>query len=536
MSNRVYNIMFHTHTISGIIISAALYVIFFTGSISFLRDEINAWERNEPINKDYFATADYDAALKSLEGERSLYGRDISFTHRYFERRVFTSISQSKDTSLQKESKPTGRRGNFMYMDLETNEQKDYEATYSMGEFFYRLHFFAQLNFFGRSGYFLSGLVAFFFLFAVVTGVIVQWKKIVPSFYVFRPKAKWKAIWTDAHVALGIIGLPYQFMFAVTGAYLIIGYTVMLPPVQSLLFDGDAEKLQSTMAYGEPPKFSFVGERLEYPVKMGPFIAETRKKWPELELNTLQIFNYGDKGMHVQLGGSPSFQDRLLGSGYLIFRASDGKLVYQKDPYNDISYVEGATDILRRLHYGDFGGYGMKLIYFILGIVTCFVILSGVMIWLVARDRKAVSECKRNFNSWLVRIYLAICLSLYPMTAILFVLVKLFADDFGDGRRDFIYQVFFWGWLVLSTLFTLRRDNYFTNKACLILGSLFGLMVPISNGLVTGNWPWISFGQGYYQIFVVDIFWTVLSLTTFITVFRLKRKKTSPIRTVPAPE
>jgi uncharacterized iron-regulated membrane protein len=49
MSNRIYNILFHTHTISGIFISLALYVIFFAGSFSFFRDEINSWERNEPL-------------------------------------------------------------------------------------------------------------------------------------------------------------------------------------------------------------------------------------------------------------------------------------------------------------------------------------------------------------------------------------------------------------------------------------------------------------------------------------------------------
>ena len=35
MGNRIYNILFHTHTVSGIVISVALYVIFFTGSFSF---------------------------------------------------------------------------------------------------------------------------------------------------------------------------------------------------------------------------------------------------------------------------------------------------------------------------------------------------------------------------------------------------------------------------------------------------------------------------------------------------------------------
>ena len=49
MKNRTYNILFHTHTISGIIISALLYIIFFAGSFSFFRDEIVNWERNDVV-------------------------------------------------------------------------------------------------------------------------------------------------------------------------------------------------------------------------------------------------------------------------------------------------------------------------------------------------------------------------------------------------------------------------------------------------------------------------------------------------------
>ena len=46
MNIRRYNIYFHTHTISGIIICALLYVIFFAGSFTFFREEISAWQKN----------------------------------------------------------------------------------------------------------------------------------------------------------------------------------------------------------------------------------------------------------------------------------------------------------------------------------------------------------------------------------------------------------------------------------------------------------------------------------------------------------
>ena len=525
MAKRVYNIIFHTHTISGIIISAALYVIFFTGSISFLRDEINAWERNEPIVEDYFNRANFDKALEVLGEERELYGRDLTFSHRYFERRVGASMTRSKDTTI-KDSPGKGRRGNFFYMDMDSFKKQDYVSNYSLGEFFYRLHFFAQLNFFGRSGYFLAGLVAFFFLFAVITGVIVHWKKIIQSFYVFRPNAKGKTIWTDAHVALGMIGLPYQFMFALTGTYLIVGYMVMLPPVETIMFGGDSKKLQEAMQYEAVEEYGFDGQRLHGETKISQFIDSTLVRWPELQLNGLKIFNYGDTNMHVKVSGSPLYSDELLGTGHLTYRVRDGKLVHQKDPYNNISYAEGAPDLLRRLHYGDFGGYGMKLVYLVLGFITCFVILSGVLIWLVARKNKSVSEAKQRFNKWLVHIYMAICLSLYPITAIAFIAMKLFADNTEIPRMTFLYRVFFWGWLAFIVFFILKRNDRFTNTASLLLGGILGLFVPISNGIVTGNWPWVSWSKGYSQIFVVDVFWLALSLTAFAVLLKLRNSGT----------
>lgn len=521
MTNRVYNILFHTHTISGIIISALLYVIFFTGSISFLRDEINAWERNEPIGNDYFGSIDFDTAIEKLEAEENLYSKDLTFSHRYYEKRIAAFFSRPKDTSLIQD-KGQGRRRGFFYLDAQTNTRTDYTTNYSMGEFFYRLHFFAQLNFFGRSGYFLSGMVALFFLFAVITGVLVHWKKIVPSFYVFRPKAKWKTIWTDAHVGLGLIGLPYQFMFAVTGAFLIIGYTVMLPPVQKALYNDDPTEFAKATQEGDVKEYAFAGQKTEYQVSYNDLIRRTKEKWPDLVVNQLKVINYGDKNMHVQVGGSPRFEKELIGAGFVTYRASDAMEVDSKDPY-DVSYVQGANDILRRLHYGDYGGYGMKIIYLVLGFISCFVIISGVLIWLVARDKKNVPAYKRRFNSWLVRIYLALCLGLFPVTAFTFIAVKLSSNFELADRRAFINETFFWSWLVVSFLLILKKDHYSINKLCLISGGILSLLIPLANGYVSGNWVWVSIAKGYSQLAVVDLFWLVIGVISLLVVTKLKK-------------
>ncbi len=527
MSQRLYNIFFHTHTISGIIISALLYVIFFTGSISFLRDEINAWQRNQPIEKNYFNTIDFDKALDTMAYDHELYGRDITFSHRYFERRVTTSFTASKDSSIV--DKSSGRRGNYFYMDMESYDKKDYMENYSLGEFFYRLHFFAQLNFFRTSGYFLAGLVAFFFLFAVITGVIVHWKKIISSFYVFRPKAKWKTIWTDAHVALGMIGLPYQFMFAVTGCYLIIGYTVMLPPVQEYVFDHQPEKIQEALDFTPSVPNKFQGDKLQKEVSINKMITKTLAQWPDLIIDQLEISNYQDKGMYVTISGTPGFNHSLGGVAYITYLGEDYSIIAQKSIDQPVGYAQGAFNILRRLHYGDFGGYGLKLIYLILGFITCFVILSGVHIWLVARNKKTVSNYKRKFNFWLVQVYTATCLSLFPVTALSFVVMKLTHQI---GGRELLYPLFFYSWLALVLFFLFRRNNYFTNKICLLSGGVLSILVPISNGIITGNWLWIAASRGYDQLLVIDLFWLLCGLTSFAVLIKMKKHSTAPVKII----
>ncbi len=525
MGQRLYNVFFHTHTVSGIIISAALYVIFFAGSLSFLRDEINAWQRNEPVTDDFFHTADFDRALDSLALEKDLYGRDFSINQHFQEQRLAVSMSPSKDTTAIKSEEKSGRN-DFFYLDMEKFSAIDYDTNYSLGEFLYRLHFFAQLNLWGRSGYLLAGFVAFFFLFAILTGIIVHWKKVRSNFYVFRPGAKWKTIWTDAHVGLGVIGLPYQFMFAVTGCYLLLGYAVMLPPVQALFYSDKPQQFAEALQFEDNFSPAFKGEKLASIPSLNDLVQQTHERWPEARFLDLEVKNYGDTGMYVTVHCAPPYEDALLATGYIRYRAQDGKVTEIENPNTTPNYRHGSVSLMKRLHYGDYGGYGMKLIYLVFGFVTCFVIISGVMIWLVARDKKAVALAKRRFNNWLGRIYLSVCLSMYPVTAFTFVVVKCVGESPVGSPKLFIYQVFFWSWLLLSLVLVLRRNLYSINKICLLLGSILAFTVPVCNGIMTGNWLWVSWQQGYTQIFVVDLFWWIMGLTSIAVFFKLSRKAT----------
>tara|TARA_R110002049_G_scaffold116110_1_gene268478 strand:+ start:42050 stop:43606 length:1557 start_codon:yes stop_codon:yes gene_type:complete len=512
MKNRTYNILFHTHTVSGIVISVVLYVIFFAGSFSFFRDEIINWERNESVEITDAIQLDFDTALDTLNSQYNLYGRDIEIRKTHQEQRVNISLGASKDTLATEDTKTS----KFLYLDTKNYAQNSYIESYSLGEFLYRLHFFAQIPY--PVGYYLSGFVAFFFLFAIITGVLVHWRKIVSNFFIFRPLQKLKTLWTDAHTALGMLGLPFQFVYAVTGAFFMIKLLIVAPNVM-VLYDGNETKLYDDLEYNHP-HFKLGKNTLTTAFSANTYIEKTQALWDDFNVTEMHIFNYGNENMHVLVSGHIDCSDKFTGIGDAIYKVGSGVLVSKKDPIENTSYLDGVKNTLYRLHFGDYGGYALKIISFILGLISCFVIISGVMIWLVARDKKKIPEKKRRFNERVVRVYLAICLSMYPITAASFIAVKAFQPV----DKSFIYSFYFMGWLLLSIFFIIKKDLNFINKYTLLSGSILGFLIPIVNGCVTKNWIWKSFANKQFQIFFIDAFWVVLSIISMWIYFKLSKK------------
>ncbi|MDC6362564.1 MULTISPECIES: PepSY-associated TM helix domain-containing protein [Flavobacteriaceae] len=512
MGNRIYNILFHTHTVSGIVISVALYVIFFTGSFSFFRDEIANWQRGHDVSQEDAIVTSMDSLLTHISKEYNLLGRDVEISHYYNERSVNVNLGASKDSLASEEDQTRG----FFYLDTSDKSKRDYVGSYHLGEFLYRLHFLDQIPYpYGR---YLAGLVAFFFLFAILTGILVHWNKIVSNFYVFRPWAKIKAMWTDAHTALGVIGFPFQFVYAVTGAFFLLKGILMLPLVAGL-YDGDQNQLFEDLEYNHP-EYTYQNEKLDKSIHLDPLIANLKEEWQDFKVTEAHIFNYGDTNMHVALSGHMGYSTKLNGLGHRIYKIADGSIVEEKMPITNNSYLDGVKNMMFRLHFGDYAGNGLRLISFILGLVSCFVILSGIMIWLVARDKKNIPEKRRKFNHQVANIYMAICLTLYPVTAVEFIVVK-FAEEV---NRAFLYRTYFPIWLVATLFFIFKKNIGFTNKWTLLSGSILALMVPIANGISSGNWMWVSYNNGHHHILLIDLIWMVLGLITlWVALFKLKK-------------
>ncbi|RYG02982.1 MAG: PepSY domain-containing protein [Chitinophagaceae bacterium] len=510
MNQRNYNIFFHTHTISGIIISLVLFVIFFAGSFAFFRSQISHWQHNQP-DRHAVKLVDYNRMTDSVTVQLNPKARDLSFYSDPYSSTIYFSASAPKDTTL---------KGGQEYADIDANtfvrHKAVYEQAYDLGEFLYRLHYLAQIPY--PYGYYLSGGVAFIFLFALITGLLVHWQKIVSNFYVFRPWEKLKTLWTDLHTALGVISFPYMLIFAITGANLLISAPLFNDQVNK--FESGFKKQKSEDGI-EGHNVPYLSKLLEKPVDLNAVADAARMIWGDsVVVNHLEVINYGDQSMQVHVGGVMDPSLRFAGEGELIFNVADGKILKHTDPRDAMSYSVIANELLYRLHYATYGGLATKFLYFILGLVVCIVIVSGVRIWLVARDKDNVPAHKRMFNNWLARIYMAVAAGMLPVTAAAFIVVKFFPDE----GMYFIFQIYFLSWLAVSVVLILTKDLNRINKYSLLATALVGSAIPVINGFVTGNWMWISHRSGYKDVFLIDLLWLIIALCCFIAWRRTGKK------------
>lgn len=535
MKIRNYNIYFNTHTISGIIICAILYVIFFAGSFSFFKDEISAWQKNRSAYTHQATANDYDFVLDSLHAAHNLMGRDLTFYIQDNDVQAYVNMSASQDTTVKRkaaaqpprEGRGRGRgRGNgdaaYFQYDFQRKQPASYAESYDMGEFLYRLHFLAQLNqvpirIGTPFGYLVAGIVSFLFLFALITGLLLHWDKIVSNFFTFRPWNKWKTVWTDMHTALGVIGFPFQLMYAVTGVVLIIN-TVLILPFSKFLYDGDSQKLYTELGYNDGTTYEYRYQPLPGRIALNPYLKQVADRWPDSHVSRIYVKNYGDESMHIAIEATPNFRSNFAGVGKIVFHPATQSIVHEKSPVGSASYVDRVKALVYRLHFGDFGGYPVKVTFFVLGIMGCLVIISGILIWLVARDKKNIPAHKRKFNFWAANVFLAICLTMLPVTALTFIAIKLHPA----ADQAFIYRVYFYSWLALSLVYVARRNLRVTNRETLLVGGLLALCIPVVNGIVTGNWLWNAQRMGAMDIFLVDFLWLAIGVVSLIACYRIR--------------
>jgi uncharacterized iron-regulated membrane protein len=514
LSPRAYNIVFHTHTVSGILISVILFVIFFAGAFSLYRQEIYQWENPEariPVIDDI----DYERLIYRLNLKHPGVNDadEIRMIFPTSAKPVYTIYVPITDSS-----------GATVFFTFEYNPVSDSITDFSdkeevtVGNTLYRLHYLDQLPLY--IGRYIAGIVALFFVFAVFTGVLIHWKNIVSKFYAFSFKNLKKQFWQNAHTVFAVIGLPFQLMYAVTGAFYMLSLLVLLPTVL-VLYDGNQDKLLTTLFPAEAfhEHHQNVDDNVTSTYNASTIasgISMIKADYPGYTMEHIELINPGTN--HTLLGAE--LVDTLAFNRYgtVVFDLTGNTYRLQLPPGSK-NYQQSLLQGITRLHFGNFGGLFIKAIYFILSIFTCFVIISGVLIWKEARNKPAYTPRQRRFHHRVTITYLSVCFSLFPATAILFIGEQLFAA--GMGHSEAVNTLFFASWLVLSIAGYLLKTEKQILRWTLISAGILGCCVPVIQGAVTGDWFWTTAIHQKY-VFMTDLVWLITGMIALLMAFRLR--------------
>jgi len=376
MKNSFTQSMSWLHTWAGLIFGWLLFAIFVTGTLAVFDKELNHWMQPEIAASD---VSQADAAQRAIaylqahEPNADNWGISLP-TERSPGLRVFTGDR---------------RQAVGVQLDPHTGEPVTVRDSVG-GNFFFRFHFTLDLP--RNWGIFVVGALALVMLAALVTGIVIH-KKIFKEFFTFRP-GKGQRSWLDFHNASAVLLLPFHLMITYTG--LVIFMLIYIPAGVDALFDGDTRayfQAQGNAHLEQPRRLARQPGEL---VDIAPLLAQAQARLGAI--GGLSISQPNTAGARVEI--RPELGNRIaLAKGQaMVFDGVSGQLL------GDVPELRPAPltqRVMIGLHFAQFGGYPMRWLYFVCGVVSCAMIASGLVLFCVKRGRKyATATAEASARRW----------------------------------------------------------------------------------------------------------------------------------------
>ena len=493
----------------GLIISSLLFVVFFTGSISFFRHDIEQWAIQGHFQFDEYNPEEYLPVSEVFEGAlsgRSYNPQEPQFVYPptqeepYY--RVYMNLDQEKVN-----------KDEYLLVDPRSGEVMGSVDDFFLADFMYRLHYSLNLPL----GNYLIGFVTLAFLYIIFSGVLIHAKDMVRGFFRYRSEGRLRSQLLDMHNVIGVISLPYTLMLAVTGLIfnLVIIYQVAFA---FILYQGDVDALLSDAGINLS-RSEWSNEPWESP-PIDDLYQQQVQKWDTIP-SQVRITNYGDSGATLEIFGDTA---EGLGGRYSIsYNLTDESINYSEPSSTPNAVTEG-IGVVGSLHFGNFAGFDLRVIYFLLGIAVCALIVTGNLLWVAQREGK-MSSAKLVFVD---RFTLSSTAGLAVATAISFLAERILPVGI-TNRADMLVNCFVVSLLVATVYIWFARNRRMALVNLLGCFSLICVSI-VSVDLVFFNEALISaIDTGQMALVGVDVAILMFSgLVGFVTWRLYQRTKIRP--------
>ncbi|MEZ2299886.1 PepSY-associated TM helix domain-containing protein [Variovorax sp. RCC_210] len=481
------------HTWCGLWFSWLLFAVFLTGTLAVFDEPITHWMTPEHHAEEAAAQSASANAPTADRAQRLAWGMAYMAEHHPTARMWELWPSDAKGGG---ELKVYWFDADNQYASAELDpadgrpvaQKPGQAARATLGghhfvDFHYELHA-------GTVGLWIVGIAAMAMLVALVSGVITH-KRIFKDFFTFRPK-KGQRSWLDAHNAVAVLTLPFQFMIAYTG--LVISGTTFMPAGKLLHYGaGNAAQARFASELGDGGKPERTGRAMPMPALALEAFAARGQQLMGQPVRAVVIDHPGDAGARMGVYGWNGEDEALrrlsATTGMAMFSAATREVQRVRLPGEaDGGSVLLAQSAMGGLHMVSFGGWGMKWLYFLCGLAGTAMMGSGAVLFMVKRRHRHLGE----FGGETARVYrLVEALNVAAIAGLALACVGyLWANRLLPvglaHRADRELQVFFALWAVALLHAFVRQPARAWREQLAALAALC-LLLPALNLLTTGD-------------------------------------------------
>lgn len=345
---------FEAHSWVGLVAAGFLYLLCFSGVVSVLGQELERWEQPGIDEFTSYTPEFIDSAYRQFLTE---YPEESEHIHIVFPRESIPRIVVEND-----------HQAFFVNHDGSIGAQENAPWTKMITELHTHLHLPATI------GTLLTGLFSVLLLTLILSGVLAH-KTIFKEAFRLRLGSKDLPQSIDLHNRLSVWGLPFHLMIALTSCY--FGLVGILLVISANLFHDRDQRQLIEQVFGSEPQLQQQAEVVD--IKTG--LENLYKIAPDAKPIFMTIHEAGTEKQFMEFYLMKD--QRLIYSENYRFNAA-GEFIDHTNP-DELSTGSQILLSTYRLHFGDFAGFSIKLLYLILGAALSYIVVSGVNIWLSKR-------------------------------------------------------------------------------------------------------------------------------------------------------
>ncbi len=506
MNNQRTKRFLDLHALAGVLSGLFLFIVSLSGVFALFGDELVTWEderlRIELPEKPAPLMPLLEAYVAKLEATGDVTSTSVSLPR-----------PDAPFYEVTAWFRPEGQAKAIRRLERWHPETGELLPEPRQGMVHWLIHFHRSLMLPRTYGRALVGLSGIFMLLSILTGVIIH-RKILKEIFTWRFHKSIRVKWQDSHKVLSVWGLPFHIMIAFTGAWLGM-VALLLPATAVIALKGDVSAVFEALA-GETTEPT--GKRVEM-VSLDTLLPQM-EQYAQRTIRTVDVERWGDETAEYHFHYRPF--GTLTGLAVIEARAETGEITLHEQatkPGITFHMVSAVTT----LHFADFGGVLVKIVYALLGIALCLITVTGMMIWLEKRRFGFQGERSDTFYRRLGNLTLGVCLGMVVASFSLF-----YANYFLPASQpDQVFEIglvycVVWGSVMIYAMF--REDEYRLARDLFMVSALSAAGIPVFNLLVTGS---SRYFEGSYALYVAgaDFICLLTGAVFFWTFLRLPYKR-----------